>query len=88
MQKSSNLPKGEKMTKKEFLEELSNAIQLDYTLKEDQDLNEVEEYDSLALLSVSALYNQLFNLEIEGHVLRNCQNVSDLIALAKDHLKD
>ncbi|MBZ7966550.1 acyl carrier protein [Campylobacter sp. RM9756] len=76
------------MTKKEFLEELSNAMQLDYTLKEDQDLNEVEEYDSLALLSVSALFSEHFNLEIEGRVLRNCQKVSDLIALAKDHIKD
>lgn len=76
------------MTKKEFLEELSNAMQLDYTLKEEQNLNEVEEYDSLALLSVSALFNECFNLEIEGYVLRNCQNVSDLIALARDYIKD
>ncbi|MBK2000671.1 acyl carrier protein [Campylobacter sp. 2018MI35] len=76
------------MTKKEFLEELSNAIQLDYILKEDQDLNKIEEYDSLALLSISALFSEHFNLEIEGNILRNCQNVSDLIALAKDYIKD
>ncbi|MBZ7946393.1 acyl carrier protein [Campylobacter sp. RM9939] len=76
------------MTKKEFLEELSNAIQLDYILKEDQDLNKIEEYDSLALLSISALFSEHFNLEIEGNILRSCQNVSDLIALAKDYIKD
>ncbi|RTJ85698.1 acyl carrier protein [Campylobacter jejuni] len=76
------------MTKQEFLEKLADALQLDYTPKAEQKLEDIEEYDSLGLLSVSSLYSELFNLEIEGIVLKSCKSVQDLINLAKDHIKD
>ncbi|EAI4080536.1 acyl carrier protein [Campylobacter jejuni] len=76
------------MTKQEFLEKLADALQLDYTLEAEQKLEDIEEYDSLGLLSVSSLYSKLFDLEIEGMVLKSCKSVQDLINLAKDHIKE
>ncbi|EAJ5673984.1 acyl carrier protein [Campylobacter lari] len=69
------------MTKQFFLKKLEELLQVDYTLEENTPLNSIEEYDSLALLSLTVFYDQEFNIFVEGKKLKACQNISDLIAL-------
>ncbi|HEB7537751.1 TPA: acyl carrier protein [Campylobacter coli] len=76
------------MKKQEILQKLSDALQLEYTLDETQQLNTIEEYDSLGLLSLSSLYFENFNLEIEGQTFKNCNTVADLIELARDFIEE
>lgn len=71
------------MTKIEFLEELKDAMHRDEDLDEAMLLDDIDEWDSLAFVSVMVLYKNLFALKITADDLKNCQKVSDLIKLAK-----
>lgn len=71
------------MTKTEFLEELKEAMHRDEGLSEDMLLDDIDEWDSLAFVSIMALFKNLFEMKITGEDLKNCQKVSDLINLAK-----
>ncbi|EAK9946144.1 acyl carrier protein [Campylobacter lari] len=69
------------MKKTDFIKKLEELLQIDYSLDENTILENIEEYDSLALLSLSVLYDQEFNICIHGAELKACKNVADLIAL-------
>ncbi|MBT0742052.1 acyl carrier protein [Campylobacter lari] len=69
------------MTKQIFLKKLEELLQVDYALEENMLLNNIEEYDSLVLLSLTVFYDQEFNIFVEGKKLKSCQSISDLIAL-------
>ena len=71
------------MTKNEFLEELKNAMHRDEDLSEDMILDDIDEWDSLAFVSVMVLYKNLFGLKITGDDLKKCLKISDLLDLAK-----
>lgn len=74
------------MTQEQFLAQLSDAIQRDELLSADMRLDSIEEWDSLAIVSLISLYDQLFKLQVNGNTLRECQSVQDLINLAKEHI--
>lgn len=74
------------MTQEQFLAQLSDAIQRDEILSADMRLDSIEEWDSLAIVSLISLYDQLFKLQVNGNALRECQSVQDLINLAKEHI--
>lgn len=77
------------MTRKEFLNKLEDALQLDYELSEDTLLENIEEYDSLGLLSITTLYSVLFDIYVQGKTLLECKSVTDLIDLIPiDKLED
>lgn len=69
------------MTKKDFLHKLEELLQIEYSLNENMLLKDIEEYDSLALLSLSILYDQEFNIDIQGSELKSCKSIGDLIEL-------
>ncbi|EAI8647089.1 TPA: acyl carrier protein [Campylobacter lari] len=69
------------MTKQIFLKKLEELLQVDYALEENMSLSNIEEYDSLALLSLTVFYDQEFNIFVEGKKFKSCQKISDLIAL-------
>ncbi|ECR6749888.1 acyl carrier protein [Campylobacter coli] len=71
------------MTKTEFLEELKEAMHRYEDLNEDMLLDDIDEWDSLAFVSIMVLFKNLFEMKITGEELKNCQKVSDLINLAK-----
>ncbi|MBK1964665.1 acyl carrier protein [Campylobacter novaezeelandiae] len=71
------------MTKNEFLEELKEAMHRDESLDENMLLDDIDEWDSLAFVSIMVLFKNLFDMKITGDDLKKCQKVSDLIALAK-----
>lgn len=75
------------MTKQELLENIKDALQREEELRLDMSLSEIEEWDSLAIISLITLYDS-FEIKLSGNTLRNCKNVSDLIKLAKDKLED
>lgn len=71
------------MTRNEFLEELKEAMHRDEGLDENMLLDDIDEWDSLAFVSIMVLFKNLFDMKITGDDLKKCQKVSDLIALAK-----
>lgn len=74
------------MTQEELLSHLADAMQRDEELKPEMLLNELEEWDSLAIVSMISLYDQLFSLKITGNALREAQSVQDLLNLAPQTL--
>lgn len=75
------------MTTQELLEQIKDAIQRDEALSLDMSLEDIEEWDSLAIISLITLYDS-FGIKLSGNTLRECKNISDLIALAKDKIED
>lgn len=75
------------MTQEEFLAHLADAMQRDEVLTPQMNLDSIDEWDSLAIVSLITLYESLFRIQLTGNTLKNCKSVEDLIQLAKDHLQ-
>ena len=74
------------MTKIELLEHSQDALQRDEKLDFNMKLDDIEEWDSLAIVSIISLYDGLFKKIITGNDLRECKTVEDVVNLAKEHL--
>lgn len=75
------------MTKQEFLEHLKNALQRDEDLSEDMALADIEEWDSLSIISLISLYDSLFGIALSGNTLANCKIVGDLFKLTNGKIE-
>lgn len=75
------------MTKKEFLTHIQDALQREEELTPDMRLDTIEEWDSLAIVSLISLYDVHFRMSVTGNTLRECHKVSDLLAIVQDKLK-
>ncbi|ACM64623.1 acyl carrier protein [Campylobacter lari] len=71
------------MTKEQLLKDLSEAMHMDELLKEDMILDDIDEWDSLAFVSIMVYFKNTLNMQISADDLRKCEKVSDLLALAK-----
>ena len=69
------------MTKIELLDEIKETLQKDEDITLDMRLEDIEEWDSLANISMISLYDQLFDVIVTSDDLRKCGTVDDLIAL-------
>lgn len=76
------------MKKEELLNEIQDMLQRDDALDEDMELNSIEEWDSLAIISTVSLYDELFSVVLKSNEIKNCKKVSDLINLVADKLED
>ena len=74
------------MTTIELLEHIQDALQRDEKLDFNMKLDDIEEWDSLAIVSIISLYDGLFKKIITGNDLRECKTVEDVVNLAKEHL--
>ncbi|WP_335917846.1 acyl carrier protein [Shewanella chilikensis] len=75
------------MNKQEFLNALEEILELDEnTLKGDEVLMDIEQWDSLAFLSVIAMADEHFDIVIQGDKLEEINTVGDLISLVEEHL--
>ncbi|PTA50809.1 hypothetical protein C9I43_09965 [Shewanella morhuae] len=75
------------MNKQEFLNLLEEILELDSnTLQGDEVLMDIEQWDSLAFLSVIAMADEHFDIVIQGDKLEKIKTVNDLIALVQEHL--
>jgi acyl carrier protein len=75
-----------KITKIELLEEIKVTLQREEGLALDAKLEEIEEWDSLAYISIISLYDRLFDFIITIDKLKNCKTINDLIKLVSDKL--
>ena len=75
------------MTQQELLTYIQDALQRDDELKIEMNLQDVEEWDSLAIVSLISLYDTHFGISVTGNTLRDCQKVGDLIAIVKEKLQ-
>lgn len=70
------------MDKETIISELQDILETEQTLTPDTVLAEVEEWDSLASISVLAFFKQKMNLKIEAQQIKNCTTVGDILKLA------
>ena len=70
------------MTKEELLKQIQEAMHMDEPLSEDMILDDIDEWDSLAFVSIMVLFKNALGKQINGDDLKKCEKVSDLLALA------
>lgn len=76
------------MKKDEFLVALEDILQTEDPIEENQDLTELEEWDSMSKMAVMAYYKKNFSIEINLNDLKDIKVASDLIKLAGDNIND
>ncbi|MGL4475463.1 MAG: acyl carrier protein [Shewanella sp.] len=75
------------MNKQEFLNNLEEILELNPgELKGNEVLMDIEQWDSLAFLSVIAMADEHFDIIIQGDKLESITTVADLLALVDEHL--
>ena len=75
------------MKKRDFLELLKETIGMEEDLEEEMLLEDIEEYDSLAVLSLMAMYDEL-GVNVIPKDFRKLKRVKELVALAGEDLSD
>lgn len=70
------------MTQNEFLEALKDALQREEDLSLDMALADLEEWDSLAIISLISLFDAQLGRKVSGNDLRGAVFVRDLVRLA------
>lgn len=71
------------MSREEFLNELEDILMLDLnTLKESDLLESFEDWDSMAHLSLIALFDSKLGKKIKPNEIRELKSVGDILALA------
>lgn len=71
------------MDKNQFLEELTDILQLEDTLSLDVELVDLEEWDSMAFLGVISFFDMEFNKTVTQQELKLVKTVSDLLVLSE-----
>jgi len=74
------------MLKSEFLEELQDLLQRNDPIALDMTLNDIAEWDSLAIMSCMAYFDKKFNLKTKISQYEKLNTISDLLALADDFI--
>ena len=69
------------MKREEFIDRLKETLEIDSSkrITEDTDLRELAEYDSLGVLTVIAMVDEIFGEELSASDLDNVATVRDLI---------
>jgi acyl carrier protein len=75
------------MRTSDFLKHLDSALDLpEGTLTGTEQLSDIPEWDSLAVISFIALVDEQFNIIVEGEKLAEAKSIVDLLALLKGHV--
>ena len=70
-----------------FLREIEATLELpEGSLKGDDKLGDIPEWDSLAVISFIALVDEKLGLAVDGEALANAETVGDLLALVQEKL--
>lgn len=70
------------MEKEQIVAGLKDLLETETDLSEETVLDDIEEWDSLASISVLAFFKQKMGLKIEAQALKNCKTVGDILKLA------
>lgn len=74
------------MNKQQFLNALEDILELEQnTLSGQEILLDIEQWDSLAFLSVIAMADEHFDIVIQGDKLEKINTVNDLVSLVEEH---
>ena len=74
------------MTRDEFLRDLEDVMEVaSGSLTGKEALRDLEEWDSMQVLSFMAMVNDRFGLVLEGATVTNAETVNDLLQLVEDH---
>ncbi len=74
------------MNKQQFLNALEDILELEQnTLSGQEVLLDIEQWDSLAFLSVIAMADEHFDIVIQGDKLEKINTVNDLVSLVEEH---
>ena len=68
------------MKKDDFCKDLAEMLEIDESLTADSDLSKIEEFDSLAIMSIIAYADQKFAKKINGQALSGITTVESLMA--------
>jgi acyl carrier protein len=75
------------MTKQEFLKNFENLLEVNPgTIKEDQALGDLNEWDSLAVIGFIAMADEQFGVSLPSQEIGEAKTVLDLIALLGDRI--
>ena len=74
------------MTRVQLLVEIKEMLQTDAVLTEDMLLRDVEGWDSLASISIVALYDRLFGMLLSNQQVSSCRTLGDLLKLAGENV--
>ncbi len=70
------------MTEREKIALLEDMLELEEgDLSMDTELDDIDEYDSMAKLSLIVLMEDEFGIKLTGDVIKNFQTVSDIVRL-------
>ena len=75
------------MNKTELLEEIRETLQREEIITLDMKLEDLKEWNSLANISMIALFDQLFNVVVVADEILKCQTINDLVHLVSDELE-
>lgn len=70
---------------REFIEKLAEAIEIENVenINAETDFRQLNEWSSLAALSVIAMYYEEFDKTVNGNTIRECKTIGDLAKLAE-----
>lgn len=74
------------MTQSEFLERLRDMLQTDCELAPQTPLNELEEWDSLAIMVLIAFFDREFGLQYKYDEILGCATPQALMRLAEGNM--
>jgi len=74
------------MKKDEFLELLAETIDTEDELNDEMNLDDIEEYDSIAILSLMSMYDEL-GIKVTPNDFKDLKKVADLIKLAGGNIE-
>ena len=76
------------MNKKELLIKIKDLLLRKDPINPNMKLSEIEEWDSLAIISVISLYDKNFSKVITIEKINKCETIRDLINLVSDKIKN
>jgi len=80
--KNKNIKGEEKMTEREKLAMLEDMLELEEgDLSVDTALDDVDEYDSMAKLSLIVLMEDEFGVKLTGDIIKSFETVGDIVKL-------
>ncbi|TEY09332.1 hypothetical protein ELQ17_08045 [Campylobacter sp. US18a] len=72
------------MDKNEFLKALAEILMIDVNnLKEEAELNSFDDFDSVAILEISILFEKKLNIEVFPMEIKKMKKIKDLLKLGK-----
>tara|TARA_X000000368_G_C22974890_1_gene687206 strand:+ start:1087 stop:1317 length:231 start_codon:yes stop_codon:yes gene_type:complete len=74
------------MKKSELLEEIKETLQRDEEISLSMKLEDIKEWDSLAIITMISLYDELFGVIVTSETIEDCQTLDDLIKLVEDKI--